>query len=126
LIPFARLRIERKAKLFAALKLVIVVLNVAMNIILVVQMRVGITGVFIAGCLSSFVGVLLFVPNICRNIRYGLNRKTLKELVSFGLPTVPSGFSAIILQVADRPILKALTDSTTVGMYNANIDLAFR
>ena len=45
------------------------------------------------------------------------------SMLRFSLPTVPAGLALMALQVVDRPILKALTDDATVGVYQANYRL---
>jgi O-antigen/teichoic acid export membrane protein len=45
-------------------------------------------------------------------------------MLAFGLPTVPSNFSSIMVQVADRPIMLMLTSASVVGMYQTNFRLA--
>src|SRR5208337_4668817 len=46
-----------------------------------------------------------------------------KALMKFGLPYIPAGLASMAVQVIDRPILKALTDDATVGIYSANYRL---
>jgi O-antigen/teichoic acid export membrane protein len=122
IIPFAQLRMERKARRFATYKVLSVVVNIALNVILVVGMALGSRGVFIAGACSSLVSVILVAPHIARGLRRGASR--LRELAAFGIPTIPSGFASMLLQVADRPILTAMTTPLIVGLYNANYRLA--
>ncbi len=123
IIPYAQLRMERKARRFAGTKLVVVAINVIANLLFVVQFHRGAAGVFEAGIVSSFVGLCFFLPTLIRHLRFRWNTSLLRQLSSFGLPTLPSGFSAIMLQVADRPILYAMTDASTVGLYSANYRL---
>jgi O-antigen/teichoic acid export membrane protein len=126
LIPYAALRMEQRAKRFAMTKFAVIVLNVVANIILVIWLQMGIRGIFLAGLLSSFVGVLLLVPDFVRYLRGGTIRfqsALFRELLNFGLPTVPAAFSAMMLQVVDRPILKLFVDSAAVGIYQANYRL---
>jgi O-antigen/teichoic acid export membrane protein len=40
-------------------------------------------------------------------------------MLAFGLPYIPAGLAGIAIQVIDRPIMKALTDDATVGVYQA-------
>jgi O-antigen/teichoic acid export membrane protein len=47
----------------------------------------------------------------------------LRDMWRFGLPTLPSAFSAIMLQVSDRPIMRALMDANAVGIYQTNFRL---
>jgi O-antigen/teichoic acid export membrane protein len=126
LVPFAALRMESRARRFALLKLAIITVNVSANLYFVVLEKMGIRGIFLSGLLSSFVGLALVTPDIARYVLGGkivFDAALFRELWRFGLPTVPAAFSAIMLQVADRPILKIFVDSASVGLYQANYRL---
>lgn len=126
LVPFAALRMESRSKRFALLKFSVIVLNIVANLVFVVYFRMGIRGIFLAGLLSSFAGLLMVLPEIRRYILTGkisFDGNLFRELWHFGLPTVPAAFSAMMLQVVDRPILKMFVDSAAVGLYQANYRL---
>ena len=123
IIPFASLRMEHKAKLFATIKILNIVITVGMNILLLVVVRMGIVGVFISGLTASAVTVLLLLPTIFRHLTSEFNAPLWKSLLKFGIPYVPAGLATMAVQVIDRPILRALTDDATVGIYQANYRL---
>ena len=126
LVPFAALRMESRSKRFALLKFSVIVLNISANLMFVVYLGMGIRGIFLSGLLSSFMGLLLVLPEIRRYILAGkisFDSNLFRELWHFGLPTVPAAFSAMMLQVVDRPILKMFVDSSAVGLYQANYRL---
>ncbi len=130
LIPFARLRMQRQSRTFALYRLAAIVVNVALNALFVVALDLHLQGVVWAGVLSSAATFVLFIPSVVSSVRTGLHgglqraRRTLSELLQFGLPTVPASFSSIMVQVADRPLLLMLTSSAVVGMYQTNFRLA--
>lgn len=127
LIPFAQLRMQRYAKQFAMFRLLAIVINVSLNVLFVVVLGTSIQGVVLSGLLSSGITSLFFVPLIIKNstsIANAFNGTLFKEMMQFGLPTVPSNFSSIMVQVADRPIMLMLTSSAVVGMYQTNFRLA--
>ncbi|MDI6766939.1 MAG: polysaccharide biosynthesis C-terminal domain-containing protein [Bacteroidota bacterium] len=123
IIPFAALRMEHKAKLFATIKFLNIVINVGMNLILLLAFRMGVIGVFISGLTASVFTVLMLLPTIFRYLTKEFNLPLWKALMKFGLPYIPSGLAAMAIQVIDRPILRALTDDATVGIYQANYRL---
>ncbi len=123
-IPYAALRMARKARRFAMTKFAVIVVNVIANLVLVVGMKQGIMGVFIAGMISSIVGVFLVAPEIAQFLRTRFDTSLLREMLAFGLPTIPSGFAAMMLQVIDRPIMQLMAGADEVGMYQANFRLA--
>ncbi len=123
LIPFASLRLRHKAGLFAVVKLVNIVSNVGLNILFLAVLSYGVRGVFLAGLLSSLLTVFVLIPFCYRLVVINFSLRLWKELLKFGLPYVPAGIATLVLQVIDRPILRALTDNETVGIYQANYRL---
>lgn len=123
LIPFAHLRMEGKAKHFAALKLFNIVLTVVLNLVLLLMFRMGIEGIFLSNLAASAVTVLLLLQVVFRNMALRWNSLLHKALLRFALPSVPSYLASMMIQVIDRPILEALTDKATVGIYQANYRL---
>ncbi|QLH53996.1 MAG: hypothetical protein CH6_2529 [Candidatus Kapaibacterium sp.] len=123
-VPYAYLRMTRKVAKFSLIRFSLIVIAVALNIYFVVILRVGIKGVFYAQLIANIVGVAIFLPIIFKLTLFQWNSKLFKEMLRFGLPTIPATFSGIILQVVDRPILKYLTDAQNVGIYMVNYRLA--
>jgi O-antigen/teichoic acid export membrane protein len=123
LVPFASLRLRHKAALFAALKLVNISVNVLLNIYFLTVLELGVRGVFLAGLVSSVLTALILIPICYRLITAHISVTLWRELLKFGLPYVPAGIATLVLQVIDRPILRALTDDGTVGIYQANYRL---
>jgi O-antigen/teichoic acid export membrane protein len=123
IIPFANLRQNCKARKFALIKTINILVNVTMNIILLVVYRYGIEGIFISGLIASFITWALLLPTIVSNLEFKFSSPLYKALLKFGLPSLPAGFAAMMLQVIDRPILRALTNDSAVGIYQANYRL---
>ena len=62
-------------------------------------------------------------PIVIKNLTITFNRQLVYELLRFSLPYIPAGISSNIIQVINRPILTALTDDSTVGVFQANYRL---
>lgn len=124
LIPFARLRMQQRPKRFAVLRLVSVVANVILNVVLLKWFSLGVHGVILAGVISSLVVVLLMSPDILQGLRTKAEVSVWRNMVRFGLPTVPASLSTILVQVADRPLLLMMAGSATVGLFQTNFRLA--
>lgn len=123
IVPFAYLRQANKAKLFAAIKFLNILINVSLNILLLVKYNMGIEGIFISGIIASLVTFIFLLPTILINLTFNFSAELYKALLKFGLPSLPAGFAMMIIQVIDRPILRALTDNASVGIYQANYKL---
>jgi O-antigen/teichoic acid export membrane protein len=122
-IPFAALRLQRKVKTFAAIKLVNIVVNVAANVVLLLRYHAGVEGIFISGVIASAVTLILLLPEILCKLTHHFIGGLYSALLKFGLPYIPAGLAAMMVQVIDRPILLAMTNESTVGIYQANYRL---
>jgi O-antigen/teichoic acid export membrane protein len=123
IIPFVKLRIERKAKKFALFKFLGILLNILLNYILIVKLRWGVEAIFISNLASSALTLILLSPSIFKSFKVIINLPILRKLLKFGLPFLPAGLSSIMIQGIDRPILTQLTDLHTSGIYSANYKL---
>ncbi|MFN5876538.1 MAG: lipopolysaccharide biosynthesis protein [Ignavibacteria bacterium] len=128
LIPFARLRMLQRPRDFALLRLLSVVVTFTFTILFVAHYHWRIEGALLGGIIGSFATLLAFIPSTLGTLGTprtpGSWKPLLKSMLSFGLPTVPSNFSSIMVQVADRPIMLMLTSASVVGMYQTNFRLA--
>ena len=122
-VPFASLRLHNKAVRFTVIKITNIVINVALNFILVLVFKMGLVAVFISNLAASIVTFLLLSPEIFKNLAFTFNKKLFNELWRFSLPYVPAGLTAIMVQVVSRPIMQFLTDEASVGIFQANYRL---
>jgi O-antigen/teichoic acid export membrane protein len=122
-VPYAELRMARKARLFAGIKLVQIVINVICNLVLLMRFHMGVEGIFISNVVSSGAAVLMLLPTIVANWGGPWSRSLYRALLMFGLPYVPAGLAAMIIQVINRPILEVLKGRAAVGIFQANYRL---
>ncbi len=123
IVPYARLRLARKTIRFAAIRTINILVNVGCNILLLFVFRMGVEGIFLSGLISSAVTLLLMLPVIMDHWTWSFPKPLYRELLRFGLPYVPAGIATMMIQVVDRPILEAMTDVSTVGIYQVNYRL---
>jgi O-antigen/teichoic acid export membrane protein len=123
MIPFACLRLQRKAVRFGVIRLINIIINICLNILLLFHFHMGVEGVFLSGVISSALTLLMLTPTVAAHFSLTLPRELFHALLRFGLPYVPAGLATMMIQVIDRPILEALTDTATVGIYQANYRL---
>jgi O-antigen/teichoic acid export membrane protein len=123
LIPFAALRLQKKPWSFAGVRIAAICLNLVLNILFLVTMKLGLKGVFLSGLLSSVFTTVLLLPVILKNFSFRFSSEISRHLLRFGTPAIPAGIAGIALQVVDRPILRAMTTDTAVGIYSANYRL---
>jgi len=122
-IPFLKLRLERKAKIFSLFKIINISVNIFLNLYLILALKWGIEAIFVSNLIATIVSLLLVSPTIIKNFRFRFHTLLFKSMLKFGLPFLPAGFAVMLVQVIDVPILEKLTDLKTVGIYKANYKL---
>ncbi len=145
-IPFAKLRLENRPIRFAVIK----VLNIVVNIVFIfffykccpyliesgydwmqkiynAENRVAY--VFIANLLGSATVMLLLLPEYFK-LNLVFDKALFKKMLIYAMPLVIVGIAAVINQLVNIPLLKALLPGTTdqnlaqVGIYSAAVKLA--
>lgn len=150
-IPFARLRLDGKAKRFATIRIIWVLVNVFSNILFLVifpkvvnngwlpflkpiagliynpEIRVGY--VFISNLIAS-VTVLLLLSPVYKRARLLLDKKLGLRMLNYSWPLMIVSFAGIINEMLDRQLLKYLLpysiekNKEQLGIYGANYKLA--
>ncbi|MGK9477443.1 lipopolysaccharide biosynthesis protein [Melioribacter sp. OK-6-Me] len=123
IVPFANLRLQRKSIKFTLIKLGNISLNILLNLILILKFKMGIEAIFIANLAASAFSFIVLIPDIYRNFEFRVDSKYLKLMLKFAVPYLPASMAATLVQVVDRPIVLALTDEKTLGIYQASYKL---
>ncbi len=123
IFPLLILRGEQQSGKFIKINLINVITNFALNILFIVHLRWGVEAIFRANLIASAVTFLLLSPIIRRYFNLSPSGEIYKELLKFGLPYIPSTLSVTLMDIIDRLLLGKLTDTGTVGIYNAGYKL---
>ncbi len=123
LIPFSELRLERKAGKFALIKILNILINVGLNFILILKYKMGIEAIFISNLIASAFSFVVLAPDIFKTLEFTIDKFYLKKMLYFGITYLPASVASMIVQVVDVPIIRELTDESTLGIYRANYKL---
>ena len=127
-IPFAYLRYQKRPLVFAGLKLLFVVLNIAFNILfLVILGKNDVVYVFISNILATTIQTLCLLPfTLPRGGRFSW--ETQREMFRYSLPLLVLGVAGIMNQTLDRilfPYLYTGADAQAqLGIYGACFKVA--
>jgi len=124
-LPFAALRLERKAKIFGMIKIANVVTMLALNFIFILGLHTGVEGIFLANMIASAVTFLILLPTFIKKWTLKLDRAAIRIMLPFGLTNVPAYLGAMMVQVIDRPIVQMYLGLAAVGVYQANYRMGF-
>jgi O-antigen/teichoic acid export membrane protein len=141
-IPFARLRAENKAFLFAGIKIFEILVTVLLSLFFIVYCpkvyaqnpeswiapiynpAIDVGYIFIANLIASGFKFLLLAPQLS-GLAWGFDRALFGRMVRYSLPMVVIGFAGIINEMLDRVLLKYLlpydnlTNMKMLGIYSA-------
>ena len=96
-----------------------VLINLSLNVLLVGFWGWGLKGVLVANIASSLIKLVFAAPSIFQNLKFSWNSLLWKDLLKFGLPTVPAVLFAMVVALGDRFFIKYFFDQATVGVYSA-------
>ncbi len=143
-IPFAYLRYKRQAVRFAALKLLFVLLNIALNLFFLLacpkimewkpelvswfyRPDYGVGYVFVANILSTAIQTLCLLPAIVAE-KYDFSWAVLRQMLRYSLPLLILGVVGIMNQTVDKilfPFLYTAGDAQAeLGIYGACFKIA--
>lgn len=115
-IPFAELRLKRKALQFAIARVFGVIAVVISAFVLIIPFRMGLSGVFISQALGSLVSLLLLIP-VFSIFSARFSRSQLSAMLRIGLPYVPTGIAGLLIHLIDRNLLIRIPQETVVQLY---------
>ena len=127
-IPFAYLRNQKRPVLFAALKLLFVVLNIGFNILfLVVLGKNDVFYVFLSNLMATTIQTLCLLPFTMPKGGH-FDGVALKQMLRYSLPLLVLGVAGIMNQTLDRilfPYLYPFDDAEAqLGIYGACFKVA--
>ncbi len=127
-IPFAYLRYQKRPIVFASLKLLFVVLNIAFNLLfLVVLGKNDVFYVFLSNILATSIQTVCLLPfTMPKGGRFDI--QVLKDMLRYSLPLLVLGIAGIMNQTLDRilfPYLYTGADAQAqLGIYGACFKVA--
>ncbi len=123
ILPKTLLRMHERPVYFSGVNLVNVVITLGLNIYFIGYLSMGVAGAFLANLIASGSLILCLLPAMSDDLRPRFSWNRWKEMLGFGIPLIVVQFSAMVMELIDRPILKEMTDMATVGLYGAGYKL---
>jgi O-antigen/teichoic acid export membrane protein len=120
ILPFAALRLQHKAKLFASIRLANILITLILNFVFILNMKLGVEGIFLANLVASASVLVLLLPTIAKRFTLRIDKELLRKFLPFGITNVPAYLASMIVQVVDRPIVQAMLGLGILGVYQAN------
>lgn len=122
-IPFGLLRMNNKARSFVMIRFVHVIVYVTLNYIAITMFGMGVKAVLVIQLIASLITLAIHSKSIIENFVFTYDSKLMKSILHYGIPTLPAALSTIMLNVADKPIVKEFAGSDAQAVYSANYKL---
>ena len=115
-MPQLIFRAEEKPLAYIILSLTNVVGSLILNILFVLQFKMGVYGVLLSNFIISTILFIVTIPFVYNRIKFKkASISSWKRMMKFGLPFLPSGVFAMMMELADRYILR--NDKSLYGGY---------
>ena len=111
------LQFEERARTFVVLTMLTTLTTIGLSVVFVVGYGRGVAGLVEARCLGQLVTVVAFLGPAIAATRFRLSRPVARELLSLGLPMVPSFAMIFILMESNVYFLARLGGLEATGVY---------
>lgn len=116
-VPLAHARARGRPEIFVAANATLLLLQISLNILLLVYLKMGPIAVFISNAIAStLVGSVLAI-GLLRDVGLHFSTPAARRLVRYGLPLVATQIATFIATFGDRYVLERHADMRTVGLY---------
>lgn len=127
-LPFCYLRYQKRPLKFAALKMLFIVFNIALNVIYMVVLRkTEVFYVFLINLWCTGAITFFFMPEFFK-LKWKFDIQLMRRMLSYSWPILVLGIAGILNQTADKIIYPLVNDSATakaeLGVYGACVKVA--
>lgn len=127
-LPFSYLRYQKRPLKFAALKMLFIVFNIALNVIYMVVLRkTEVFYVFLINLWCTGAITFFFMPEFFK-LKWKFDIQLMRRMLSYSWPILVLGIAGILNQTADKIIYPLVNDSATakaeLGVYGACVKVA--
>jgi O-antigen/teichoic acid export membrane protein len=117
-------RLEERARAFFVTTILNVLVTIGLTVVLVVGEEEGARGLLLGSFASGGVFVLGLIFVHRRRLSLWVDRKLLRRLMRFGLPTMPAELSLYMLNFVDRIIIVRSAGLPAAGLYSLAVKFA--
>lgn len=144
-IPFARMRLENKAKKFVIIKIVNITINIGLQLVFLVvlpsiiqsggnskliqwansidDLQLGIGYIFLANLIANVCLIVLVFPYF-KSFSFRLNMAALRPMFLYALPLLLMGIAGTISEQLDKILVKDLLSNADLGIYAQTFKLS--
>ena len=119
-LPYLILRAEEKSVTYSSVRVGRFILELMLNIIFVIVLRMGVEGILYANIIASLANVLVLLPYQTKYFKGVFDKQLFKSLLWFGLPLLPNGLAYLTVQVSATYLMSLLLNKDTLAIFSAS------
>jgi O-antigen/teichoic acid export membrane protein len=123
-LPFLLLRSEERPVAFTVFRMVRFFLEIILNFLFVVKMKLGVPGILYANIIAAIINLVIMFPFTWKSLAFTFNRGLLAEMFRFGLPFLPNGIAYMTIEMIDRFLVTKYLGKDVLAFYHANYKFA--
>lgn len=120
---YSYLRMVRKEKTYVFLTTIDCVLSILLSILMIVFLKMGIKGFFIAALVSKILSALVIYIVVGTKLKFSFRASYFKPLVRIGLPSIFGVFAFMLIDLIDRKFISYFLGDQAVGIYSLGYNL---
>lgn len=124
-VPLALIQLRSRSQLFVAIGLLRLSMQVILNLILLVRMDLGVTGVLIGSLATNALFGSVLAASMLREVGIRFSSPAARSFLRFGLPLVGMQVATFVLTFGDRYFLNRAGDAALVGLYGLAYQFGF-
>jgi O-antigen/teichoic acid export membrane protein len=124
-VPISFLQLRERSMLFVGLNVARLVVQLSLNILLVVVLRIGVKGVLLSTLYTNLIFAVVMAALLVSAVGVRVSRGTAADLLRFGLPFVATQAATFVATFGDRYFLRSAADAAAVGVYGLAYQFGF-
>lgn len=125
IVPMSFARVRDRSVLYVGVGVVKLLLALSFNILFLIVMGMGVTGVFLSGLLSNLIVGAFLARWLLGQVGLVPSRRWTRDLLRYGLPLMATQVATFTATFADRYFLQASADEAVVGLYSLAYQFGF-
>lgn len=123
-LSLSLIRMLERSKLFISINIAKLLIIFTFNIIFITKYTLGIKGILLSSLIGSIFNFIVLMPLLLKNLSSKIDFSIIKPMLKYAIPLSFTSLSTILLDSADRYILKFLTNDANVGIYSLSFKIS--
>ena len=118
------MRLQSRSTLYTLSNILKLIIVLSLTLFFILSEDMGIEGIYLAQVIGNILFILFLSVYTIRNCSIYFDRRTLKEMNTYGFPLFLVGVAAVLLNVVDRYSLNSLSLLRSVAIYTLAIKIS--